>query len=84
MARHDKTRRKIMEPGRSSNVGFDELRTFLAQLGFAERVRGSHHVFHREGVEELITLQRSGAQAKPYQVRQVREGVLRYDLRREE
>ena len=52
------------------------------RLGFTERHRGgSHHVFTREGVAEILNLQPRGAGlAKPYQVRQVREVVLRYGL----
>ena len=58
--------------GRSdANIRFEELRSFLLRLGFTERIRGSHHIFRREGVRELINLQRDGSQAKPYQVRQV-------------
>ena len=49
-------------------------------LGFTERIRGSHHIFRREGVRELINLQRDGSQAKPYQVRQVRQVILRNHL----
>jgi len=48
--------------------------------GFEERVRGSHHIFVKDGVEELITLQRDGKSAKPYQVKQVRRIILRYGL----
>jgi len=70
----------VLRAGGAANVGFDDLRRLLRQLGFAERIRGSHHLFHRADVEELINLQRSGAQAKPYQVRQVRAVLLRYDL----
>ena len=49
-------------------------------LGFVERTRGSHHVFRREGVVELVNLQREGKHAKVYQVRQVRAVILRYRL----
>jgi predicted RNase H-like HicB family nuclease len=50
------------------------------RLGFKKRVRGSHHLFRREGVEEMINLQRDGANAKPYQVRQVRWVITKYRL----
>ena len=67
--------------GRSdANLRFDDLRALLRQLGFIERVRGSHHVFRREGVAERINLQRDGGHAKAYQVRQVRRVILRYGL----
>jgi hypothetical protein len=52
----------------------------LRCLGFEERTRGSHHVFRRAGVEELINLQRDGDKAKVYQVRQVRAVLVRYGL----
>jgi predicted RNA binding protein YcfA (HicA-like mRNA interferase family) len=49
-------------------------------LGFEMRVRGSHHVFRNAGVEEKVNLQRDGNEAKPYQVRQVRNVLLKYHL----
>jgi hypothetical protein len=49
-------------------------------LNFDERVRGSHHIFTRADVVEIINLQPSGSLAKPYQVRQVRQLLLRYRL----
>ena len=55
--------------------------TYLLRLGFEERVRGSHHVFRKYGVEDKINLQRDGGKAKSYQVRQVRAVILRYKLR---
>ncbi len=61
-------------------IGFDDLRGVLLHLGFAERVRGSHHLFFKTGIEELINLQRSGSKAKPYQVRQLRAVITRYGL----
>ena len=60
-----KVRQRILSGRSEASIRFDDLRLFLLQLGFAERVRGSHHVFRREGVPELINLQRSGSQAKP-------------------
>ena len=44
------------------------------------RIRGSHHIFRRRGVEEKVNLQRDDNKAKPYQVRQVRNVILRYGL----
>ena len=73
-------RERVLSGQSDANIRFDDLRSYLLQLGFAERVRGSHHMFRKAGVPELINLQRSGAQAKPYQVRQVRQTVLRHGL----
>ena len=67
--------------GRSdANTSFNELCKVLDSLGFQERIRGSHHIFTRDGVEEILNLQPIGAKAKVYQVRQVRSVILKYRL----
>lgn len=43
-------------------------------------MRGSHHVFFKPGIEELINVQRSGSKAKPYQIRQVRAVITKHAL----
>ncbi len=78
MARPEKTLLKVLRGGRDANIGFDDLRSLLLHLGFEERVRGSHHIFFKLGIEELINVQRSGSNAKPYQVRQVRAIIAKY------
>ena len=50
------------------------------RLGFDERIRGSHYIFTKEGVEEILNLQPKQAKAKAYQVKQVREMLLKYQL----
>lgn len=52
----------------------------MESLGFDKRVRGSHHLFRKAGVEEMINLQRDGSTAKPYQVKQVRAVIRKYRL----
>jgi predicted RNA binding protein YcfA (HicA-like mRNA interferase family) len=54
--------------------------SLLETLGFEKRVKGSHHLFRKAGIEEKINLQRSGNNAKPYQVKQVRSVILKYKL----
>jgi hypothetical protein len=56
----------------------------LTRLGFDERIKGDHHIFTMAGIDEIINLQPKGSKAKPYQVKQVRGLVLRYDLKLEE
>ena len=77
---HEKLIRTILEGRSDASIAFEDLCSLLRHLGFAERTRGSHHIFRREGVEEKVNLQRSGNNAKPYQVRQVRSVILRYRL----
>jgi predicted RNA binding protein YcfA (HicA-like mRNA interferase family) len=49
-------------------------------LGFEERVKGSHHIYFKDGIDEIINLQPSNGKAKPYQVKQVRELIIKYKL----
>jgi hypothetical protein len=80
MSRHEKLLAQILGGRADSNIGFDAICSLLRHLGFEETTRGSHHVFRRVGVEELINLQRDGDKAKVYQVRQVRTILTRYGL----
>lgn len=81
MTRHDKLLDQILAGQSDHNVGFTTLRTLLFTLGFRERVRGDHHIFTRESVVEILNLQPlPGGKAKGYQVRQVRNVIVRYKL----
>jgi hypothetical protein len=52
----------------------------LRELGFDERTKGSHHIFTMEGIPEILNLQPRGAKSKAYQVRQVRNIILKHRL----
>ena len=80
VAQQDKLLERILLGASDANIGFEELCQLLRRLGFDERTRGSHHVFRKQGVQELINLQRDGSKAKAYQVRQVRSILLKYGL----
>jgi hypothetical protein len=71
---------RILRGTSDANIPFEGLCQLLRHLGFDERIRGSHHIFTKEGVEEILNLQPKGRQAKPYQVKQVRAVLLRYRL----
>ena len=71
----------ILLSGRSDhNIAFSELAKLLERLGFESRIKGSHHIFTKSSVEEILNLQPRGALAKPYQVKQVRDVVIKYRL----
>ena len=80
MSRYHHLLETILRGASDANIDFSELCGLLLRLGFEERIRGSHHVFRRTGVEERINLQSDGKHAKVYQVRQVRAAILRYGL----
>jgi hypothetical protein len=75
-----RTLRRVLGGTSDSGIRFDDLCNLLENLGFERRIHGSHHVFRKSGVEEKINLQPDGNNAKPYQVRQVRNVLIKYHL----
>lgn len=63
-----------------ANIPFNGLRNLLSSLGFQERIKGSHHIYTMTGIEEIINIQSAGSKAKPYQVKQIRNVILKYRL----
>ena len=62
-----------------------DLQRLLSKLGFRlDRVAGSHHIYVREGVPRPINIQPVGKDAKPYQVRQLRDIIEEFDLKLED
>lgn len=80
MGKWAKLRQKILLGESDANISFDELCHLLRRLGFRERVKGSHHIFTRDGIDEIINIQPKGKVAKTYQVAQVRNLILKYEL----
>jgi hypothetical protein len=76
----DKTLDRVLRGTSDANISFSSMRQLLAKCGFQERIKGSHHIFTRTGVEEILNLQPNGPKCKPYQVKQVRSVILRYKL----
>ncbi len=75
---------RVLSGMADQSVRFQDIRGLLLALGFAERVRGSHHIYTRADVEEILNLQPAGSgQAKLYQVRQVRQLIVKYKLAEE-
>lgn len=80
MTKQEKLLAKILLGTSDRNISFDSLCQLLRRLGFEERIRGSHHIFAKEGVEEILNLQPIGTLAKAYQVKQVRGVILKYQI----
>jgi len=71
---------RILRGTSDANIPFDPFCGLLRELGFDERIKGSPHIFSKEGVAEILNLQPKGTKAKPYQVQQVRKVILKYSL----
>ena len=80
MARSEKLLARILRGNADAAIPFGGLRTLLRRLGFAERIRGSHHIFTKDGVPEILNLQPRGRHVKPYQVKQVRAVIVTHRL----
>jgi len=78
--KYTKLLERILNGRSDADVRFADLAQLLLHLGFSERIRGDHHIFTQDGVEEILNLQPRGSMAKPYQVRQVRNILLRHKL----
>ena len=80
MSQYEKLLLAILSGTRDKGILFSDLRAVLDRLGFQCRIKGDHFIYTRDGVEEIINIQPVGNQAKPYQVKQVRNVILKYQL----
>jgi hypothetical protein len=72
---------KVLSGLSDKNIRFQDLKKFLNNFGFSERIKGDHHIFYKEGIGEIINLQPlKDGKAKAYQVRQVRGIIFKYKL----
>ena len=80
MGRHTRTLSAVLSGTADAAIDFERIRSLLWRLGFSERIRGDHHIFTHPGCPQILNLQPRGRHAKSYQVRQVRDVLLRYHL----
>jgi len=81
VSKQEKLKAQILGGASNANIAFADLCWLLERLGFDARQKGgSHRVFKRQGVEEILNLQEKAGKAKPYQVRQVSEIIRKYEL----
>ncbi len=80
MGKTEKTLSAVLRGTSDSNISFNDLCSLLKKRGFTERIRGDHHIYAKEGVDEILNLQPIGGKAKAYQVKQVRNVILKYRL----
>ncbi len=81
MGKPEKLYEYILMRRSDANVPFETLCTLLKRLGFDERIKGDHHIFTKDDVEEILNLQPKDGKGKPYQVKQVRDVILKYHIR---
>ncbi|MCP4268032.1 MAG: type II toxin-antitoxin system HicA family toxin [Candidatus Brocadiaceae bacterium] len=80
MGKYDKLLLKVLSGTSDSNIQFSELCQLLHKLDFKERIKGDHHIFTKRGIDEIINIQPKERKAKSYQVKQIRNLILKYKL----
>lgn len=70
----------VLRGSRDRNIKFRDLQNLLEALGFSYRVKGDHFIYYKDGIEEIINIQPDGNKAKAYQVKQIRNLILKYHL----
>lgn len=79
MGREEELYRRLK--GSPQDVRFEELCRAAELFGFEFRGgKGSHRVYVREGISEMLNFQNIKGEAKPYQVRQFIKVIERYNL----
>ncbi len=80
MGKQEKLLLRILRGTSDANISFTQLCQMLVNMGFEERIRGSHHIFTKEEIAEILNLQPKNGKVKVYQVKQLREVILKYKL----
>ena len=80
MSQNEKLLSELLDGAHDKGFLFSDIQKILVLCGFDLRIRADHFIYTRKGVEEIINLQPVGNKAKPYQVKQVRNIILRYQL----
>ena len=80
MSSKEKLLQAVLSGQGYKNFRFSDLQTLLSALGFKMRIRGDHYIFSREDIPEILNLQPKDGMGKPYQIRQLREIVVKYGL----
>jgi virulence-associated protein VapD len=80
MSKFEKLIQKVLSGNSDKNIDFKDLCNLLETLGFNNRIKGSHHIYFKENVSEIVNLQSLNNKAKAYQVKQVRELIIKYKL----
>ena len=84
MGKYDKLLAKVLRGTSDADIAFSELCRLLIKFGFKRRIKGDHHIFTQDGVDEILNLQPMGSKAKPYQVKQVRSLIVKNKIDLEE
>ena len=83
MSQRTKLILKILSANSDRNIDFEEMVKLIQGFEFSLRIKGSHYIFFKDGIEEIINLQPlKDGKAKAYQVKQIRDMIIRATSKR--
>lgn len=80
MSRFDKILMSALSGNSDNKIRFKEVCLLLEKLGFELRIKGSHHIFFKDGIDDIINIQEKKGIAKPYQIKQIRNIIIQNKL----
>lgn len=80
MGQLEKLMLEVLSGKSDNNIRFADLQKLLYFYGSDERIKGDHFIYTKKDVEEIINIQPKGDKAKAYQVRQIRNLIIKYKL----
>ena len=80
MSKYQKLLKKVLSTKCDTSITFNDLCYLLDRFGFEKRIKGDHHIYYKNNILEIINLQPLGKLSKAYQVKQVRNIILKYKL----
>ncbi len=80
MSSIDKIIEKVLSGKSDRNLDFNDFKRFILFFDFKERIKGSHHIYTKPGIKDIINIQPLGNLSKAYQVKQVRNLIIKYNL----
>ena len=81
MATLEKLYLSVITGMQDKNIKFRDLQKLLDVLGFECRIKGDHFIYSYSNLPENINIQPIGNMAKPYQVKQVRLFLQKYQIK---
>lgn len=78
---NQKTYNDVISGESDNNINFSDFRNLIVDLGFRFiRQNGSHIQYYHNNINERMTIQNNKSKAKGYQVRQLRNIIIKHDL----
>lgn len=76
-----KVYRDVMSGQADYNINYADFQDLILNLGFEfKRQKGSHTIYYNPDIDEMLNIQKDGAKAKGYEVKQLRNIINKHNL----